>query len=118
MEDENEMTATGIPLQGVRGGLVVTRAALGHVVRGGSVMREESPRGWAVTEEPGMSGLVGREFVLIDLRYENNRSGVAGRSLPFRVAFYPDQRPVVYPPKKPTGRSVELCDKKIRNTTP
>jgi hypothetical protein len=35
VEDEKEMAATGIPLQRVRGGLIVTRAALGQVVRAG-----------------------------------------------------------------------------------
>jgi hypothetical protein len=42
-----------------------------------------------------MSGLVGREVAVIDLSDENNRSEVAGRSLPFLVAFYPDQQPVI-----------------------
>lgn len=82
----------GIPLQGVRGGLVVTRAALGASCGAGLSCGKDSPRGWAVTEEPGMSGLVGREVAVIDLRDENNRSGVAVRSLPFLVAFYPDRR--------------------------
>jgi hypothetical protein len=49
----------------------------------------------AVKEEPGMSGLVGMAVAVIALRYEYDRREDAGRSLPFRVAFYPDQRPVV-----------------------
>ena len=50
---------------------------------------------------------------MIGLIHENDRSGVGGRSPPFRVAFYPEQRPVVYPPLNPTGRSILLFAKEM-----
>lgn len=43
----------------------------------------------------GRNGLVGWEVAMIGISHENARSGVAGRSLPFRVFIFPDKWPFV-----------------------
>lgn len=50
---------------------------------------------------------------MIGLRYENDRLGVVGRSLPLRIAFYPNQRPVLYHAANPTSRLTLLLAKSI-----